>query len=175
MIDLGDPVVCGYFHSVVGDEGIKVIKNMPAGEVTDEEVSTVTEVMLNAVRRTLFILYEKRLASYRRERDTNSGWLTYLWKMDLSPLDNLLEDERKKLLINLEKRLLFEEENVFYTCKNKCGKCFFDDAVELNFVCPGCSEKLMHHDNEEVINVIKKRILQLNPKDTNNDHNTTIE
>ncbi|CAD6494677.1 MAG: Transcription factor E [Candidatus Argoarchaeum ethanivorans] len=174
MIDLDDTVVCGYFHSLVGEEGMKVIKNMPTGEVTDEEISTVTEVMLNAVRRTLFFLYENRLASYRRERDTNSGWLTYLWRVDLSPLDSLLEDERKKLLTNLEKRLLFEEENMFYTCKNKCGRCFFDDAVELNFVCPGCGEKLMHHDNEEVIKVIKKRILQLNPKDVNNDPDTTI-
>jgi transcription initiation factor TFIIE subunit alpha len=156
-------VIYGYFHSLVGDDGIKVIKNMPEGEVTDEEISKATDVLLNVVRRTLFILYEKRLASYRRERDTDSGWLTYLWKLDLSPIEKLLEVEQEKLAANLEKRLAFEEENVFYTCKNKCGRYLFDAAVETSFLCPECGEDLMHQDNEKIVSAIKKRIEQLKP------------
>jgi transcription initiation factor TFIIE subunit alpha len=163
LIDLKDPVIYGYFHSLVGDEGIKVIENMPEGEVTDEEIAKATDVLLNVVRRTLFILYEKRLASYRRERDTDSGWLTYLWRLDLTPLDELLEEEREKLVANLEKRLKFEEENVFYTCKNKCGRYLFDVAVETSFLCPECGEDLVYQDNEQVIKAIKKRIEQLKP------------
>lgn len=163
MIDLEDPVVYGYFHRLVGEEGIKVIKNMPEGEVTDEDISKATGVLLNVVRRTLFILYEKRLASYRRERDTDSGWLTYLWKLDLSPLDTLLDMERERLAANLERRLKFEEKNVFYTCKNNCGRYLFDVAVETSFLCPECGEELVHQDNEKIVRAIRKRIQKLRP------------
>ncbi|MCX9025926.1 MAG: transcription factor, partial [Candidatus Methanoperedens sp.] len=71
MIDLNDPVIKGYLINLVGEEGYKVVANMPEGEVTDEKIAQATGVLLNIVRRTLFILYENRLANYRRERDTD--------------------------------------------------------------------------------------------------------
>ncbi|VVB86465.1 Transcription factor E [uncultured archaeon] len=86
MVDLNDPVIKGYFINLVGEEGFKVVEKMPEGEVTDEKIAEVTGVLLNIVRRTLFILYENRLAVYRRVRDTDSGWLTYLWRLDLGNL-----------------------------------------------------------------------------------------
>jgi len=88
---LNDSVIKGYLINLVGEEGYKVVLNMPEGEVTDEKIAQATGVLLNIVRRTLFILYENRLASYRRERDSDSGWLTYLWRLDLSNLNRQLE------------------------------------------------------------------------------------
>jgi len=65
LVDLKDPVIRGLLLNLVGEEGINVVFNMPDGEVTDEEVSQVTEVALNVVRRTLYILFENRLAFYQ--------------------------------------------------------------------------------------------------------------
>jgi len=163
LASLDDPITHGYFRSLVGEKGMMVLQKMPEGEVTDDEVSRATGVLLNVVRRTLFILYEKRLASYRRVRDTDSGWLTYLWKLDLSPLAELMEEERERLAANLKERLRFEEENIFYTCKNRCARYVFEVAAETSFICPNCGEELMYQDNEELVEVVRKRIEKLRP------------
>lgn len=161
MVDINDPVVKGYFINLVGEEGFKVVQKMPMEEVTDEKISEVTGVLLNIVRRTLFILYENRLAVYRRVRDTDSGWLTYLWKLDLGNLNAQLELEAKKVLRNLKVKLESEEGKVFFTCKNQCNRYLFEDATELEFICPICDEKLEYQDNDIIINALKRRILEL--------------
>ena len=161
MVDLDDPVVRGYFINLVGEEGFKVVQKMPDEEVTDEKIAEVTGVLLNIVRRTLFILYENRLAIYRRVRDTDSGWLTYLWKLDLGNLSRQLELESQRLLRNLRAKLEFEEGKVFYTCKNQDGRFLFEEATELEFICPVCGEDLEYQDNEPVIKALRQRISEL--------------
>jgi transcription initiation factor TFIIE subunit alpha len=161
LVDLKDPVIRGLLLNLVGEEGINVVFNMPDGEVTDEEVSQVTEVALNVVRRTLYILFENRLAFYRRERNKDSGWLTYLWKLDLSGINNLLDEQLTKLIDNLKKKLNFEENNMFYVCKNNCGRFVFDVVSEIEFLCPICGDDVIYQDNEIVKQCLLKRIKEL--------------
>ncbi len=161
LVDLNDPIIKGYLINLVGEEGYKVIVNMPEGEVTDEKIAQVTGVLLNIVRRTLFILYENRLASYRRERDTDSGWLTYLWKLELGNLNRQLEVEARKLLKNLKAKLEFEEDKVFYVCEKQDGRFLFEMAAELEFKCPLCGGELIFEENEPVIQALRQRIVQL--------------
>lgn len=161
LVDLNDPVIAGYFTNLVGEEGYKVVRDMPEGEVTDEKIAEATGISLNIVRRTLFILYENRLAVYRRERDTDSGWLTYLWKLDLRGLNRQLQQESKKLLKNLKTKLEFEEDKVFYVCEKNCARLLFDDAAEMEFICPVCGRKLEYQENEPIIEALKKRISEL--------------
>ncbi len=158
MVDSNDPVIRGYFINLVGEEGFKVVEKMPETEVTDEKIAEATGVLLNIVRRTLFILYENRLAVYRRVRDTDSGWLTYLWRLDLSNLESQLLLESKKILKNLKSKLEFEDGKVFYTCKSQCSRFLFETASDLLFICPVCGEDLEYQDNESVITALKHRI-----------------
>ncbi|NIQ07958.1 MAG: hypothetical protein GWO20_20245 [Candidatus Korarchaeota archaeon] len=37
----------------------------------------------------------------------------------------------------------------------------FEDAVELVFRCPTCGKPLMHYDNEDIIEVLEKKVEQL--------------
>ena len=161
LVDLNDPIIKGYLINLVGEEGYKVVANMPEGEVTDEKIAQATGVLLNIVRRTLFILYENRLANYRRERDTDSGWLTYLWKLELGNLNRQLEIEAKRLLKNLKTKLEFEEDKVFYLCEKQDGRFLFEVAAELEFKCPLCGGDLIYQENESVIQGLKQRIIQL--------------
>lgn len=161
LVDLNDPVIKGYLINLVGEEGYKVVANMPEGEVTDEKIAQATGVLLNIVRRTLFILYENRLAGYRRERDTDSGWLTYLWKLDLSNLNRQLELEAKKLLKNLKTKLEYEKDKVFYICEKQDGRFLFEIAAEMEFKCPFCGGDLVFEENEPVIDALKQRIVKL--------------
>jgi transcription initiation factor TFIIE subunit alpha len=161
LVDLIDSVIKGYLINLVGEEGYKVVANMPEGEVTDEKIAQATGVLLNIVRRTLFILYENRLANYRRERDANSGWLTYLWKLDLSNLNRQLDIEAKKLLKNLKTKLEYEEDKVFYLCEKQDGRFLFEVAAEMEFKCPLCGSELVYQENESIIHGLKQRITQL--------------
>ncbi|HNW38023.1 MAG TPA: transcription factor [Methanosarcina vacuolata] len=158
MVDINDKVIRGYLLSLVGEEGLQMIEKMPEGEVTDEEIAGKTEVLLNTVRRTLFILNENKFAICRRERDSNSGWLTYLWRLDFSDIEHQLMKEKKKLLRNLKTRLDFEENNVFYMCPQGCVRLLFDEATETEFLCPMCGEDLVFYDNSYFIDVLRKRV-----------------
>lgn len=161
MVDLNDPVIRGYLKQLVGEEGLKMVENMPEGEVTDEEIAEKTGVLLNIVRRTLFILNEYKLVVCRRERDTSSGWLTYLWRLDLSGIESRLEKERKRLIQNLEQRLEFEDENVFFVCPEGCIRLLFSEATNCHFLCPVCGEDLVAQDNSKTIEIIKSRLDEL--------------
>lgn len=158
LVDLKDKVIRGYLMSLVGEEGLKMIENMPEGEVTDEEIAEKSGVLLNTVRRTLFILYENKFAIVARERDSNSGWLTYLWHLNFSDIEHQLMREKKKLMRNLKTRLDFEEGNVFYVCPQGCVRLLFDEATETEFLCPMCGEDLVYYDNSVFVEALRKRL-----------------
>jgi len=162
--DLNDPVIRGYLTRLVGEDGLVMVERMPEGEVTDEQIAEATEVLLNVVRRTLFIMSENKLAVCRRERDSNSGWLTYLWHLDMTDVDPQLAKEKKKLTKNLALRLDFEEGNVFYVCPDGCVRMLFNDAVENEFLCPMCGEDLIFKDNADFTGALKKRIETISEK-----------
>jgi transcription initiation factor TFIIE subunit alpha len=164
LIDLNNPVIRGYLIRLVGEEGVEMIRNMPEGEVTDEQIAQATGILLNIVRRTLFILNENKLAVCRRERDSSSGWLTYLWTLDMSDIEPQLVKEKKRLVKNLRSRLSFEENNVFYTCPEGCTRMNFNEATECEFLCPLCGEDMMFEDNQPFTGRIHKR-LELFEKD----------
>ena len=161
MIDLNDPVVRGYLIQLLGEEGITMIENMPEGEVTDEEIAEASGVLLNIVRRNLFIMNENKLAVCRRERDSSSGWLTYLWQLDLDDIDPQLTKEKKKLVKNLQARLDFEEDNVFYVCPEGCIRILFSNAADCHFLCPVCGEDLIFQENTEMVETLKERLTAL--------------
>ncbi|WP_340818584.1 transcription factor [Methanolobus sp. WCC4] len=158
MIDLNDPVVRGYLIRLVGEDGLQMIIDMPEGEVTDEQIAEATGILLNIVRRTLFILNENKLAVCRRERDSSSGWLTYLWTLDMTDIGPQLVKEKKRLVKHLKTRLEFEGENVFYACPEGCLRLNFNEATECEFLCPYCGEDMMYDDNSEFISKIEKRL-----------------
>ncbi|MDF1557240.1 MAG: transcription factor [ANME-2 cluster archaeon] len=161
MVDLDDPVIRGLLFNLVGEEGMNVVLKMPDIEVTDEEVANVTEVPLNVVRRTLYILFENRLATYRRERNKDSGWLTYLWVIDISGINELLNNEMNKLLTNLKSKLDFEDNNMFYICENECGRFVFDLVANTEYLCPSCGEEVVFEENEIIKQTLKNRIKEL--------------
>ena len=159
---LDNEAIRGYIYKLVGDDGMKIVEKMidtvPDKEVTDEKIQEISKINLNLVRKTLYILYENHLALYRRERDKDSGWLTYLWKLDLGNAEHMLRNETRKLIKKLERRLEFEN-NEFFICEAEPPhRILFDYAMEANFVCPVDESPLMHYDNNEEKQALRSRI-----------------
>jgi len=120
-----------------------------------------TNIDINAIRKTLFKLYENRLANYRREREPDTGWLTYHWTIHLENINSRLDIEVEKLLHNLRDRLDFEINNVFYTCNNNCTRFLFETAAETDFICPVCANELFYQDNSEMVDKLSYRVSEL--------------
>ena len=158
---LEDPVIQKYLHELVGPKGMPVAAAPPDGEVTDEELAEELGLELNDVRRALFILYENDLASYRRLRDEDSGWLTYLWTFKYENIPEKLEEEMYRLLDALEKREDYERNNEFYLCEH-CGIRFeFDEAMEFGFQCPECGDQVESMENTRLVDAMDERIAKL--------------
>lgn len=214
MINLDDPLIHGYLLRLIGEDGIRLIKEMPEGEVTDEEICNTLnplrtisraaedkvkrlkieiktgkekgeetkklekeltaaekeaevakanaaeekEITLNTVRKILFILYESKFTICHRERDANSGWLTFRWMINMDGIYHQIEREKKKLYRNLIKRKEYEDNNIFYVCPQNCLRFVFDEATETEFLCPLCGEDLVFQDNELFKELLDKRI-----------------
>ena len=156
---LADPAIKAYLLHMVGEEGIELLMRFPEGEEhSDEELAEMTEISLNTVRHTLYTLYEKRLAEYRRLKNSETGWLTYLWHLRLDRLHGVIEGDIRDALEHLGARLAYEERNDLYICKD-CGVIYtFSDAAEWNFECPNCEEMLEHFDNELIATALRRRV-----------------
>ncbi len=158
---LEDPVIQKYLHELVGPSGMPVAAAPPEGEVTDEELAQSLNLELNDVRRALFILYENDLARYRRLRDEDSGWLTYLWTFEYDNIPDNLEVEMYRLLDALEEREEYERLHEFYLCEVCSIRFEFGEAMDFGFECPECGSPLEDMDNEGLIAAMIERIEDL--------------
>ncbi|HJJ39409.1 MAG TPA: transcription factor [Methanocorpusculum sp.] len=160
--DLENPAVYQYLLKLVGEEGIALVITCPNEEHSDEEIAEITQINLNSVRHALYNLYEKRLAEYRRIKNNDTGWLTYLWVLKMENIDTVLESEMSVVSEKLSARLKFDKNNDFYQCPT-CGKMLtFNDAMTLNFVCPACGGSMAHFDDELLLSALEKRIGKIN-------------
>jgi transcription initiation factor TFIIE subunit alpha len=158
---LEDPVIQKYLHELVGPTGMPVAASPPDGEVTDEELAEEVGLDLNDVRRALFILYENDLATYRRLRDEDSGWLTYLWTFEYDDIPERLEEEMERLLGALEERRDYERDHEFYLCETDSVRFEFGEAMEFGFQCPNCGDELVSMGNDRLVEAIDMRIESL--------------
>ncbi len=155
---LDQPAVAAYLHRLIGDEGLLLIQRFPdEGEFSDEELAEKTKITLNSVRHTLYTLYERRLAEYRRIKNNETGWLTYLWRLRLDSIPGALAEEMEVVLEKLRARERFEEENDFYRC-GQCGLLVtFNQAMDFDFCCPECGAQMSHFDNDILLLALRRR------------------
>ncbi len=154
---LSDDVVQAYLAEVVGAEGMPVAMNPVKDEIVDEDLAEKLDLDPKIVRRTLFILYENDLASYRRDRDEESGWYTYLWSFEYDNIPDKLNDEMRKLREGLDERAEYERRNEFYICDIDGIRFEFEEAMDLSFNCPECGSPLEPMENDELVEAMEER------------------
>lgn len=131
-------------------------------ETTDEEISEKLDMRLNQVRKSLYKLYDLQLATFRRIRDKSTGWFVYFWTLHPERIDMFVEKKQQEVLEKLQSRLDYEESNMFFTCNNpECPRVIFQEAMDQNFECGRCGGRLEAFDNEQLITVLKEKILEL--------------
>lgn len=156
-----------------GEEYVKVARALLNTEdVTDEEIASATGLKINIVRKVLYDMFGKALISGIRVKDEKKGWFVYRWRAKQDHVDNFIENQKKKILDRLHKRLEHEDSTEFYHCGNhQCKRLKFDAAVELFFKCPTCSAPLNMVDNARVKEALRLKIDQITTDIVNSRNN----
>ena len=146
-----------------GEEYIKVARALLNQEdVTDEEIASATGLKINIFRKVLYDMLRKALITGIRVKDEKKGWFVYSWRAKQDQVDNFIDNQKKKILDRLHKRLEYEESTEFYHCGNRdCPRVKFDVAVELFFKCPNCKGPLNMVDNTRVKEALRYKIDQI--------------
>jgi len=134
-----------------GDEYLKVARSLLKSEdATDEEIASSTGLRINMVRKVLYDLFGKALITGIRVKDEKKGWFVYRWSSRRDEVENFIEGQKKKISERLQQRLDYENSSDFYHCgNNDCPRVTFEDALELFFKCPSCSQVLNLKKNEK--------------------------
>ena len=156
-----DELLAELIERVAGEMGLVIYSMGLEEEFTDEQIANELGVEINEVRKALFALYEVGLASYRRVKDDDTGWIEYYWKMNYEKEREVLLRELTKTKRKLEEKLKEEDLSVYYLCKNGCVKVSYEEAMELNFACPRCGSMLEYLDNTKAVEAIKKELENL--------------
>src|SRR6476620_8920612 len=156
-----------------GEEYYKVARALLNTEdVTDEEIASATGLKINIVRKVLYDMFGKALISGIRVKDEKKGWFVYRWRAKQDHVDNFIENQKKKILDRLHKRLEHEGSTEFYHCGNhQCKRVKFDAAVELFFKCPTCGAPLNMVDNTRVKEALRLKIDQITTDIVNSRNN----
>ncbi|AFK22275.1 transcription factor E [Pyrococcus sp. ST04] len=150
-------------RDIGGEEAVEVIKALEKkGEATDEELSEITGIRVNTVRKILYALYDAKLADFRRVRDDETGWYYYYWHIETKRLPEVIRARKMQELEKLKKMLQEETNEVYYHCGTPGHpKLTFDEAFEYGFTCPICGEILQEYDNSKIVEELKRRIEEL--------------
>jgi len=131
-------------------------------DATDEEIAGATGMRINIIRKVLYDMFGKALITGIRVKDEKKGWFVYRWRAKRDQAENFIENQKKKILDRLQKRLEYEESSEFYHCgSTNCPRIKFDYAMELFFKCPNCKNPLNMVNNEKVKDALRYKIEQI--------------
>jgi transcription initiation factor TFIIE subunit alpha len=140
---LTNKFVQDYLLSSFGENSIRIIKAANT-EMTDEALAAKCKLKVSEIRALLNKLHNLRLAEYTRIRDKDTGWYSYVWRVNLEKIYDTLEEQMKSEMKNLE--MAMEESATvlsFYCPKcSKENKIDFDTATQIGFTCPNCKKRL---------------------------------
>lgn len=159
MLETDNPLVREYFGKMLGEDGLKIMENIPEGEITDEAIAKLSDTKLTSVRKVLYVLYESRIAEYRTERDDNTGWITYWWRFDHNNVKKMMMEEADAVLGRLREKLEYERNGEFYRCQ--CQRILFEEAAENDFWCEECGSKFEYFENGDLVKELEKQIKEL--------------
>ena len=163
MIDKYEDPFIKISSMIGGDEYLKVARSLlKAQDATDEEIASSTGLRINMVRKVLYDLFGKSLITGVRVKDERKGWFVYRWRSRRDEVENFIENQKKKILDRLQKRLDYENSSDFYHCGNEdCSRETFENSLELFFKCPSCGQVLNLKKNEKIRKNFTKKIDQI--------------
>jgi transcription initiation factor TFIIE subunit alpha len=155
---LNDPTVHEFLMEITdnNENSFPIIECIMNGTTIDLEISEETEIKLTNVRKILYKLYDAGIATCKKAKDPKTNWDMYVWKLEEVSIGDAITKKYETLSADIEKSIEFEEENMFFVCKTNGHRYKFENASEINFICPKCGETLEFVDNTPIIASLMK-------------------
>lgn len=151
-----------YIETLVGPQGARIAHAlMSRKEATDSELAEELGEKPSHIRKVLYDLYEARIAEYHKEKDKETGWLTFYWKLDPQHAALAIAEKTRRDLAQLRQALEFEESHEFFVCPTGAEKFDFARATESDFHCPEHGAILQSHDNRHELEQLRQRVAAL--------------
>jgi len=146
-----------FVKNVAGLKGLKVVTSIGDG-ATDEQIEGKTNFKMAEIRALLNQLHEHGIVEYNREKNLQTGWFTYTWRVNADRAFKNFITMKKREHAGLRERLSAEENTIFYSCTKNCRKMAFDVAMEMQFRCPKCSNRMNAMDNRKELETVRKQL-----------------
>ena len=160
---INNPLLAEFVTEKAGDEGYNLVRTLSVfGKgCTDEELSAETGIKVNTLRALLNKLHYLGIITYSKVKAENSNWYTYTWYLKKERIIELLTDKYKEELENLEGKLNYEKDYVFFKCENGCEKLPFELAFEYDFKCPECGNNMEQDQNKDKVKSVREKITEI--------------
>ncbi len=126
-----------------GENTIDVIREFDR-DMSDDELAKKTGIKPSEVRVVLNRLHNRGVFAYTRVRDKDSGWYSYIWKMD----EGRLKDVGGAVVIEETTQIIGKEGYRCVYC-NQQKVMDFSDAVDVRFRCGRCGSCLEFFDSKQ--------------------------
>jgi transcription initiation factor TFIIE subunit alpha len=151
---LSRPVVRQFLVDVGGENAIAIVKNFNTG-MSDEEISKSLNLKISDVRAALNRLHSQGIVAYNREKDSETGWYSYSWYLNMEKIEKWAWESVRKYE-NPE-----ENGGEYYVCPS-CGNSTvvsFETALDRGFRCEICNHALEYLDEKrkEELGMIQMR------------------
>ena len=155
---LNDPIVQELLMEITdnNENSFPIIECIMKGTTIDLEISEETDIKLTIVRKILYKLYDAGIATCKKAKDPKTNWDMYVWNLEEVNIIEAVTKKYETLSADIEKSIQYEEENMFFACKTNGHRYKFENASEINFVCPQCGESLEFEDNTSLIAALTK-------------------
>ena len=137
-----------------GENALAIIRNF-YGNHSDDELAKKLKLKISDVRATLNKLHNEGLVNYIREKDSETGWYSYSWSLNLTRIERWAGSQNSKLGA-------LNGEVDYYFCTS-CGASSitnFESASDGDFRCEKCNKLLEFIDEKKMIELFydKKRL-----------------
>lgn len=149
-------------EELAGQNGAAIVKSIGDEAVTDDKIEKGSGLKIAEIRSVLNHLHSYGLVEYSKEKNMQTGWFTYTWKINSNrALSNFLAMKQNEYR-QLKSKLQTQDGAQIYACGAGCVKMPFDEALETQFKCPSCAKKLNFVDFQEELTHLETKINALN-------------
>ena len=155
---LNDPIVQEFLMDITNNDAytFPVIECIMNGTTSDLDISEETEILLKTVRKILYKLHDAGIATYKKAKDPKTKVDISVWNFEESKMFDIITKKYENISDDIEKSILYEKENMFFSCTTNGHRYRFEKASIGNFICPKCGESLEFQDNSNKIEELIK-------------------